>query len=190
MSLSADNLLINSDTVISASDTTYDGHIVTINGATVTIEGFHTFAELHLINSAVLTHAPAVEGQHVGIDVTANTIVIDKNSKIDVTGKGYLPNSSISTSGSGSHGGAAGAAEGRTTNPLYGSLHEPQAFGIGGRNGSSPDGDEKNRRGGGAIKIIADTLTVDGTIAADGLDRSSGIDGAGAGGSIWLNVGL
>ncbi|WP_039918598.1 fibronectin type III domain-containing protein, partial [Cellvibrio mixtus] len=46
-----------------------------------------------------------------------------------------------------------------------------------------------DHRGGGAIKIEADTLTLNGKILADGGVVTASSHGGGAGGSIWLNVG-
>ncbi len=120
-----------------------------------------------------------------GITIKATTITVDDGSRIDVTGKGSKADSTAGDYTGGSHGGKGGDyTNGRLAGPTYGEYQEPVSFGRGGRTSGTND-----HRGGGAIKIEADTLTLNGKIIADGAIPPSSSHGGGAGGSIWLNVG-
>ncbi|MFC1570802.1 LamG-like jellyroll fold domain-containing protein, partial [Candidatus Omnitrophota bacterium] len=74
------------------------------------------------------------------------------------------------------YGGTHGGRGGNNDTDTYGSYQEPVTLGSGG--GWYPVG-------GGAIKIIADTVNVEGTLSADGNKANGGYAGA-AGGSIWI----
>jgi hypothetical protein len=83
------------------------------------------------------------------------------------------------------HGGAGGdnAGSSGSGGPTYGSVTEPTSIGSGG----APDTSGLfGSSGGGAIKINATGVTIDGTISADGEKGVSGRSGGGAGGSIWI----
>ena len=81
-----------------------------------------------------------------------------------------------------SHGGTGYTiGAGYATNAPYGDLRQPVALGTGA--GIS-------NHGGGAIKlVVSGTLTLDGTIAADGATVAHASYGGGSGGSVWLDVG-
>ncbi|MFG1492288.1 beta strand repeat-containing protein [Halobacteriovorax sp. ZH4_bin.1] len=109
--------------------------------------------------------------------------------------EGFGPSPGLTNSndeaGGGAHGGNGGNGENATStaggNSPYGSLTAPITFGSGG--GSS--GNYRGGNGGGAIKIIADTVNVDGEIKADanaGAGASIYAAGGGAGGSIWITA--
>lgn len=70
---------------------------------------------------------------------------------------------------------------------MYGDFRAPVEFGTGGEYGGSTNGS----RGGGAIKIVAGSLELSGTITANGqhLIIGSNAGGGGSGGSVWLDVG-
>jgi hypothetical protein len=90
------------------------------------------------------------------------------------------------TGGGGGHAGMGGTAGGGGGGGAYGSALQPTYPGSGGGGGGCPG--EIGGAGGGRIKIVADTLTLDGVITADGQDGSGSLCGGGAGGSIWLDV--
>lgn len=117
------------------------------------------------------------------ITITANEVVVDISSKIDVSGKGQLPSAEVSFRCGGSYGGNGGIYSTGTTNAPYGSNLEPVDLGMGGNGGVGV-----GQRGGGAIKIAADLLELSGEILANGEGQSSA--GTGSGGSIWLNLGV
>src|SRR5690606_30287670 len=120
--------------------------------------------------------------------IEATTIIVDEGSRIDVSGKGFLGDSSAGRYTGGSHGGRGGYYESQLSGPVYGEYQTPSDVGYGGRNSSTNGTD--SIRGGGAIKLTADELVVEGSILANGSDvETSTHHGAGAGGSIWLNVG-
>ncbi|MFG1499129.1 hypothetical protein ABMA70_02895 [Halobacteriovorax sp. XZX-3] len=109
--------------------------------------------------------------------------------------EGFGPSPGLTNSndeaGGGAHGGNGGNGENATStaggNSPYGSLTAPITFGSGG--GSS--GNYRGGNGGGAIKIIADTVNVDGEIKADGnagAGASIYAGGGGAGGSVWITA--
>src|SRR5262249_5189896 len=82
---------INVDTTISANNSQFDGKTLQVNGRTLTVDRTHTFANLLLVNGAVLRHSPTT-GTTVGkLDMTVTgTIHIDLPSRIDVSGLGFL----------------------------------------------------------------------------------------------------
>ncbi len=97
---------------------------------------------------------------------------------INATQQGLLngPGAPVTTAPGSSHGGAGGAQGGMP----YGSLTQPTSLGSG--------GGSVGKEGGGAIKLdVGGTLTVSGTIVADG--GGSVQYTPGAGGSIWLLAG-
>ena len=69
------------------------------------------------------------------------------------------------------------------TNAVYGDYRNPNEFGTGGYKGTPSF--LAQTPGGGLIRIVADTLQVDGAINADGIAG----EGAGSGGGIRLDVG-
>jgi len=96
-------------------------------------------------------------------------------------GKGVGPGTHTSTSG-GSHGARGQTNSGK--NP-YGNASAPTSLGSGGF--STVGGGSRNERGGSAIKLEADILTIDGTINMQG-SNAGGVQSVGAGGSIWLKA--
>ena len=91
----------------------------------------------------------------------------------------------------GGYGGAGGTTNGVAGGGTYGSLTQPTDLGSGG--GGVYDNTVDGAEGGGAIKIVAGgTLTVNGTIRANGSNVTGPNDrsgGGGSGGSIWLQAG-
>ena len=80
-----------SNVTISEGDTTYDGQDIIVDGATATINGAHSFTSLSLINGAALTHSPCTAAVRHKLDLTVtNQITVSADSRIDVSGKGYL----------------------------------------------------------------------------------------------------
>ncbi|HEX8619973.1 MAG TPA: Ig-like domain-containing protein, partial [Thermoanaerobaculia bacterium] len=172
---------IKASVTIGANDTTYDNKAVVIfPGVTVTIDGAHTFTRLAVLGTLV-----PVTGKT--LDVTADALFVACDATLDATGRGYglyqtYPGARLPdrVQEAGAHIGR-GAVE---TNPIYaqigatyGSVYEPREFG-GGANRSAT--------GGGAIRIRASSVAIDGAVRANG--NNGGGEGAGAGGSVWLSA--
>lgn len=172
---------ITTPLVISGTDTAYDGHDIVVTDTTLTVDGPHTFNSVELVNS-VLTHSVATSK----LSISAQTITVDATSRIDVTARGLLPSAAVTGFSGGSHGGPGGPYNG-TTNATYGDLRAPIDCGTGGRGRNG-----RQSRGGGAIKLIANELNLQGQIIAHGqtYGETTPSAGGGSGGSIWLDVGV
>ena len=148
---------------------------------TVTVRGTVAASSITAKNLTVETGATLKQVFFAGsvtLDV-AETLTV--RGTIDVSAQGYgsvttYPGESGPTDGNtgGSHIGRGGVWG--TPGSTYGSVYRPQENGAGGN----------DVRGGGVVKITAGTLLVDGSIRANGEDRSGG---AAAGGSIWITAG-
>src|SRR5690606_20972661 len=167
---------------------TVPNNALVVDGITLSLAQDHTFESIHIKSGCVLTTPVATEIFKNGIAIEATTIIVDEGSRIDVSGKGFLGDSSAGRYTGGSHGGRGGYYESQLSGPVYGEYQTPSDVGYGGRN-SSTNG-TGSIRGGGAIKLTADELIVEGSILANGSDVGPNTShGAGAGGSIWLDVG-
>jgi len=189
---------INVTTTILDGDTQYDGKSVIITGGTTTIAGAHTFARLAVLDGASVTHAvvDATNSQRLDLQVTG-AVYVSCGGSISTTGKGYQdavngfgrtwPNTTTGGSfqgSAGSHGGEGGHGV-EAIADAYGSVVDPNE--PGGAGGHA--GNYLGNQGGGIVRIRgAASITVDGTIAADGLYASQLGSGAGAGGSIRLDA--
>lgn len=189
--------VFTADTVIGSGNTTYDGNDIVVRGCTLTVDGSHCFNSLTIQRSP--SNVPGVLTHTGGAGVCDLAITHDMTiqgpdgplvgSRVDVRGKGYPSEQGPGAGQSGPLFGAGGGYGGRGSDVInavggqaYTSL---PAFGSGGgRGGSSPGGS-----GGGAIQLnVTGTLTVNGSILADGGDGQ--LDGgAGSGGSVWMDVG-
>ena len=181
-SLSATTFSTNA--LISELDPAFDGQDIVVSGATLTVDGRHYFTSLLLTNGAVLTHSPCTTTTTHKLDlVVTNDLVVSTNSKIDVSGKGYLPKYTTgnTTNGgiigsSGTSFGGVGGAYGGTPNPVYGDYSDPDDWGSGG-------GETK---GGGLVRIRAQALILEGKILADG--ETATVRGGASGGGVSLDV--
>jgi len=154
--------------------------------------------DISLSSSGVLTHPGATTISTSLLDITTTSLSIDANSKIDVTAKGYLGgrrgdntsyqgrtlNNALGSSGrcGGGYGGLGGTSSG-VSNPVYGDFANPNELGSGGgtANWQYPGGN-----GGGLLKIEVDTITLNGSILANGENRL--YSGCGSGGGINISV--
>lgn len=122
--------------------------------------------------------------------------VIDASGLVNVDGKGFAAgtgsgagltkNSIGSGAGYGGNGGASSVSPGGTN---YGSMQQPVDRGSGGGfgyGGTAAVGSE----GGGAIRLtVGGTLTLNGSLSAEGKAGLQDDAGGGSGGSVWLTVG-
>jgi large repetitive protein len=154
---------------------------------------------LRLRGESTLLHPTGLEA---GLAITANRVVVEAGSAIDVTGRGYLggnrgglgqvgetlnQQAGTPTGIGGSHGGLGGRYSGASgaTGLVYGDPRQPTALGGGGGAWSSWLGGN----GGGAVRIVAaEAVIVDGAIRADGGVASGSASGNGAGGSVWIST--
>lgn len=169
-----------SSATVDVNNATYENQDVLINGATVTVNGAHTFGVLALTNGGKIVHAALPMWGTNGLSIQATRLVIYTNSSIDVSGLGWTGTNTAIYAG-GSHGGLGGSYSGANPPDTYGSYREPVLPGFGG----SPS--NTNCRGGGIVYVKANELVLDGSIRANGI---AGNGPGGAGGSIWLDVGI
>lgn len=152
-----------------------------------------TFSGLSI--AGVLTHSKNVSTEIYKIDLTVNgDTTIESGGSINIASLGYEPvngpgaGTTGSYSGGGGHGGrGSDGSYGRLGGSAYGSLGAPVTIGSGGGNGTDPGG-----IGGGAVKIVTSgTITIGGSISANGGNYQGGSydPGGGAGGSIYLITG-
>ncbi len=120
--------------------------------------------------------------QGVGVTLQAGSVQVDAGSSINADGQGYAqnkgPGGSAYSGGGGSYGGIGG---GNNADPslTYGSAAMPVDLGSG-----------SYGAGGGAIRLnVGGTLTINGTISANGANVIPGGGGAGSGGSVWVTAG-
>ncbi|MCK6477151.1 MAG: hypothetical protein L6Q35_10005, partial [Phycisphaerales bacterium] len=189
---------------------------IIVRGTTLTMNGRHTIQSLTLERSgsnveAVLTHTAGMSFDYsgTGTDVviglnltTTGDVFIQgqestlKASRIDLQSCGYSsatgPGGGISSGypSGGGHGGAGhNGAVGTLGGDCYGTLLEPDQFGSGGGN-DTVGNTALGGRGGGALRLtVGGTLTIDGTISANGENYTSWEAAGGAGGSAWITCG-
>lgn len=188
---------IATPTAIGEGDTSYDNRNLRISGTTLTLNGSHSYRNIELLNGAVLTHAAATTTTETRLNVTAWSIAIDATSSINVTGKGYLGGRGwhemgrtignvygSSDGAGGSYGGLGGGYQGRSANPVYGYLTNPDNLGSGGGNWSGSIGGD----GGGLIKLSALHIAVDGVISSNGSESAGSAAGDGSGGGVNITT--
>ncbi len=198
--------MFSASTTIAAADAQYDGHAIFANGSGVvlTIAGHHSFTFVAALDGAMITHPPTTPAAIQRLDLAAQAIYVSCDSSIDVSGRGFAgqvsgwgytykdPTSGTTTGGSyflagGSHGGAGGWMYAQDVVALpFGSLFDAnEPGGSGGRQTMSSDAYSP---GGGIVRLVAGTLTLDGRIDASGrTDKVTGTAG-GAGGGIHIDV--
>jgi RHS repeat-associated protein len=199
--LSGSVIPINADTVIGENDFQFEGKTLQVNGKALTVDGSHVFANLILVNGAVLTQSPttATKVNRIDLVVTGN-LQVDGTSRIDASARGFLGGAqpgnpfgdrgmtvgfaagSVGGSG-GSYGGLGGPANG-SANPVYGVPQNPIDPGSGGSTIFRTGGN-----GGGVIRISAQNLVLTGSIRADGgTPIADSFAGGGSGGAIRIDV--
>ena len=180
---------------IAADDSSYKNESITVNGCTLTVDGTHRFADMTLINGAVLTHSGPEEALLNPLDISiAGDVLIEAGSSINVSQKGYVSGEgpgqgadATNYAGGAGHGGNGGRALDNTVRgENYGSLTEPSTLGSGGGiRGGYYDGGS----GGGTLKLTVNgQLTLNGDILANG-GSGQYCAGGGSGGSIYLTAG-
>jgi hypothetical protein len=146
----------------------------------------------------LLTHYEATSSFINWLDLTAGNLIIEPNSRIEVTGRGYIGGRANDEQGrtvgnvygsyrgaGGSYGGLGGSYSNYTPNGTYGDLTNPQDLGSGGGAWGGSDGGD----GGGLILISAGNITLNGSIIANGGEAQGSASGAGSGGGINIVTG-
>ncbi len=187
------------------------GAVTVDDGGTLTLGGGST---LTIENDLVVTGDSAVilkgkntadpvddDWRGAGVTIRARNAQIDPGSLVSAAEQGYLEGRGPGAGGAdgGAHGGAGGGHGGvggragdgfNAGGPAYGAAFAPLDLGSGGGPTSTAAG-----RGGGAIRLdVSETLTLGGTIIADGGNAAPGncfsapAGGGGAGGSIYITA--
>ena len=149
--------------------------------------------------NGTLTHSNNVNSDQNKLILTVNgDVTVGQFGSINVTGKGYsrtngpgVPTGGVYYNAGGGYGGGGGAGKDNATGgSTYGSAYQPTNLGSSG-GGYSQSG-YYSGSGGGAMKLtISGTLTVNGSIKADGMDYADRPPSAGgSGGSIYLIIGM
>ena len=206
---SAADKTFSSNASIGGDGITYTVNDLTVdNGATLTIAGGTTLNVLGTLNvtdgSTIIAQGTNRAAQinsawaGVGVTINAHNVLVSSDSKISADGQGYVLNagpghgqingcSGNSSYGSGgSYGGSGGPSNGYGSPATYGSVTHPTDLGSGG-------GGNAAGNGGGAISLsVSGTLTLNGTISANGTDgvgNGCNANGGGSGGSIYSSIG-
>jgi len=141
---------------------------------------------LRVAPGATLTHPPTtdpLEPQTLSINV--GELVVEAGGAIDVSGAGYRPNVTYPDHGlPGGHSGGSHIGQGGISSSpaaeTFGSVQRPREPGGGAR---------YQGPGGGAVRIVANRVQVDGAIRANGFGWDQGEVEGGAGGSLWITTG-
>lgn len=171
------------------------------SSSTYSLEDGNTFwiEDLVIQSGGTLTHADNSTAETHKVDVSAtNTIDVQSGGFVDVDAKGYDEQNGAGAGqtddnegAGGGYGGRGGKFNGSGTDggAAYGSVTQPTNIGSGGGNDTNNGADGGD--GAGAIKLVAGTtLTIAGTVSADGQDgqgSASDEPGGGSGGSVWLD---
>ncbi len=178
--------------------------VVMVSGATLVAE-YLSVPELRLTNKAVLTHPECTATATHRLDLkVAGLLAVSADSRIDVSGKGYvagrtsgnITNGASSPASGGSYGGLGGMGWSGSDlgsgvpNALYGDYASPEDWGSGG--GGSADtvhGSSFDGAGGGLVRITANVFELKGMLLADGARSfSTVLSGCGSGGGICISV--
>lgn len=174
---------------------------LTVNvSRTLTFNGWDTV--LHATNVAIygtMTHA--INGDMDGSDgwtpnarvnIDCDTLNIHADGRINVDVKGYQGGYKVTgygpgrgekktQAGGGGYGGIGGGASDEY-GQMYGSYLEPSEPGSGG------GGSDISSAGGGCVRIVAtDSVTIDGSILANGGNTSGNYKGTGSGGGVYIS---
>jgi len=189
---------ITSDTTIPSSDTTtYDNKDVVVTAGKLTIVGPHTFKKLVVLGGSVVPKSNDILHPDT---ITVDTLYVACGASVDATPYsgavlGFAQNTTYPGAGAavfdsgGGHIGRGARFNGRSfqvgvPGGTFGSIYHPLEAGGGGmvREPSSAGG-----TGGGVVRLVANTILVDGSILANGQDSANN-GGAGAGGSIYVTT--
>ncbi|MFH1745534.1 MAG: immunoglobulin domain-containing protein [Planctomycetota bacterium] len=174
-----------------------DNNLVVSNNAQLTHSGELTVDGDLAVETGGEIHHHTANTNGLQLIVTGDTSV-DAASKIDVSVRGYAPQSgpgagesTYQSGAGGGYGGPGGNGSNTTGGLTYGSFTEPADLGSGA--GEELDAGNSGGYGGGAVRLsVTGTLVIEGELLANG-GTSTGTSGqdhaGGSGGSIWLTAG-
>ncbi|MCH2209083.1 MAG: fibronectin type III domain-containing protein, partial [Lentisphaerales bacterium] len=184
---STQNITINQSTIIGEDDFAYDcADLIITAGAELTVNGRHHFNSVTVEGNSTVTHSAATQNNQYKIDwFVRGQVKIEAGSKINVNHKGLFGKYHWTENGvervvggiPGSYGGySTRSSSTQEYKELYGDYKNPNHQGSGGDNYYGDD------EGGGLVRIVADSMILDGTISANGnYYRASG-------GGIFIDV--
>ncbi len=160
-------------------------------GAVFTTGSHAIGADLTIQNGGILSHKANGSSETYKLTLTVNNLDVQSGGAISANNRGYAdhygtgtPASDTNDFGPGAgYGGEGGQAHSSYQGgSIYGSVSAPTNLGSGGK------GTTSSGHGGGAIQITASsgTITVNGTISANGQSPTSVKAGGGSGGSVYL----
>jgi hypothetical protein len=165
------------------------------NFGTLTFTNWNTTitATVFTVSAGMITHSPcyATNASPLAsnrVSIVCSNLTIAAGAVINANGAGYFPagpgnKGALSRDGAG-YGGAGGKGQSASGGPAYGSSNAPTDPGSSGGAQGVPTG---GAAGGGAVRIQASgTVTVNGTLSADGLQKI-GDNGGGSGGSLYID---
>jgi len=179
------SLTINDGATLKTSGDVTVGTALFVNsGGTLIAVG-----DLHDVNAA--SGGTEEDPYGGGSVISATDVTIASGGSINADGQGFNgsqgPGGAINLGGGG-YGGAGGGSGGGAA---YGTAVGPTAVGSGG--GANSAVYHRGGSGGGAIELnVAGTITVDGTLSANGDDGTyygGAHGGGGSGGSVWITSG-
>ncbi len=172
---SVPNLVMGTNsTWVQNAELTRPGNAMAVSGWTWSVNYSQTWASVTVTNGGKITH-PA--GNANGLILTVDgPLNVAANASIDVSGCGGT-NGSLGQRVGGSYGGRGGQDGTNESPAVYGSLTEPMDLGGGSR----------DYRGGGCVRLTANSLHLDGLLKANGSAPGANI-GSPAGGSVWIDV--
>ena len=191
------NVVVDNDGLPGASTPLNSGNFnLSVGGGALVYPSFQgmVLSNLWINNGGMFASAPGATNLEL---IVLSNLVVATGASINVSGAGFTqangPGAGLGTNGYGSGGGYGGDGGFSATAPgglAYGSPTQPVDMGSGGGFGSGP-AYGFGSYGGGAIRLsVGSTLTVDGSISADGFDGLQDGSGGGSGGSIWLSAGV
>ncbi len=201
--------LKNGGNVIIGSSTSFTGGTLSVPTGTVTLSTppsvTANFSTVTVSSGATLGHQANTTTHLYSLNISATgSVTITGNITVDgqgyaggtAPGNGYgtgggTGGASYARGGGGAYGGNGGtgiaccAASGGAGGTAYGSLTQPVDLGSGG--GAGGGAGHFGGAGGGAVKITSSgTITVNGSVTANGGNATVSDDAGGSGGSIWL----
>jgi hypothetical protein len=190
-----DSLAVGNDYTISSGKTMTTGTLKTLTiGNNMNVLGTLTLASLGNTSTANVTNTITVAsgGTITGSSLEFNAANMTVDGSFNLDGKGSLQETGsnpgrsavvFAGSGGGGYGGDGGTGHYNGGKINYGSITAPIDLGSGG--GRTPS-QGSGGKGGGALKIVAtNSLTINGSISAEGTDATIR-SGGGSGGAIWL----
>jgi len=179
-----------------SSITISSGATFTVNTFSSSTTNFPNLADLTI--NGTLTHFSNTNTKTYYIELSLTNLTINTGGEINANGKGYTggegpgqgSDSGYAGGGAGYGGNGGDSSNGISGGSSYGSLTTPTDLGSGGGNAQPYDG--PGGSGGGAIYLnVSETLTINGSITANGNnggahEGNSAAAGGGSGGSIYI----